>query len=87
MSQLYYGLLRVRVESDGRLMPISYGVGDDADFNQATVVGHEYTIAICALPTRSLEEARRQLKENLRWFEPLLVGAEPNAWFASEDPA
>jgi hypothetical protein len=83
---LFYALLRVRIEADGRLLPLQYTVGSLLDFDQATVVNHEYTIAICTLQSRSLEEARKELKANLRWIAPLLKLAEPTAWFTSEDP-
>lgn len=82
---LYYGLLRVRAEKDGRLVPLWYGVGEESDWDQMTVVGGEYTIAFCGLPhARSLEDARDQLKRDLSWFKPLLCGASPEPWFASE---
>jgi hypothetical protein len=86
-NQIYYGLLRVRTDKDGRLTPLWYTVGSAADFDHATVVDHEYTIAICTLPARSLEDARKALKEDLRWFEPLIGKAVPEPWFESEDPA
>lgn len=85
-SNVYYGLVRVRVQR-GRLVPLWYTVGDAASFDQMTVVDGEHTIAICTLPARSKEEARRHLKEELRWFAPLLGDAVPEPWFASEDPA
>jgi hypothetical protein len=81
----YYGFLRVKVEPDGRLRPLWYSV--TADFESITTVGYEYTVALCVLPARSLEEARTEFKTMLKWFEPLLKGAEPDGWFASEDPA
>ena len=83
----YYALLRVRAEKDGRLTPLSYTVGDTSDLDDTTVVGHVYTIAICTVPARTLEEARIWLKDNLSWFQPLLRGAVPDAWFQSEEPA
>jgi len=82
---VYYGLLRVRVER-GRLVPLWYTIGDAASFDQMTVVDGEHTIAICTLPARSKEEARKCLKEELRWFAPLIGDAVPEPWFASEDP-
>lgn len=81
----YYALVRVRAEKDGRLVPLQYTVGDQASFDQATVVDGEYTIALCTLLGKSHEEAREHLKKELSWFAPLLKCAEPDAWFASED--
>jgi hypothetical protein len=85
MKPTYYGLVRVRAEKDGRLTPLYYTVGDEQDFNHATVVNHEYTIAIGSLPTtvRSHEEARAAMKEDLGWFKPLLKLAQPEPWFAA----
>lgn len=84
---VYYGLLRVHADGDGRLTPLWYTVGDAARFEQMTVVDGEYTIAICTLSARTMEEARAHLKEELHWFKPLLGSATPEPWFASEDPA
>lgn len=81
----FYGILRVRTESDGRLVPLSYGVGTAQDFDQARVVPGEYTFAFCVLEhARTVELACYQLAKGLRWFEPLLRGAVPDARFAEE---
>ncbi|HSX22843.1 MAG TPA: hypothetical protein VLE97_08740 [Gaiellaceae bacterium] len=82
---MYYGLLRVRAERDGRLVPLWYGVGTDSDFDQMTVVGGEYTVAFCRLPhAATYELACRQLHEERKWFEPLLKSAVPEGRFAEE---
>lgn len=77
----------MRADRDGRLTPLWYTVGSGADFDQATLVNHEHTIAFCTLPAKSLEEARTQLKAELRTYARLLGEAVPEAWFSSEDPA
>ena len=81
----YYGLLRVRADRDGRLTPLWYGVGTEADFDQATVVGGEYTISFCRLPhAPTYELACRQLQDALKWFEPMLKTAAADGRFAEE---
>lgn len=83
----FYGLVRVRAERGGVLVPLWYGVGDAPAFEQATTVagGTEYTIAFCSLPSAATYEfACRQLQRDLTWFEPLLRGATPEARFAKE---
>lgn len=72
----YYGLVRVRVEPGGRLVPLWYGVGSEHDFFSATVVDGEYTIAFCGLPSaRTRDEAHDQLEQKLPWWRPLLGDA------------
>lgn len=80
----YYAVLRVRVESDGRLQPLWYSVSDEASWMQQTVVNHEYTIAICALLAATIEAACVEFKVQLPWFAPLLKDAEPEAWFTEQ---
>ena len=84
-TQTYYGLVRVRVDPDGLLVPLSYTVGGAADLDHATLVNHEYTVAFCTLAARSPEDARALLKEELRAFDPLLRQATPDAWFSDVD--
>jgi hypothetical protein len=84
--KIFYGLLRMHVEQDGRLLPLSYSVGDSATFDQATVVNGEYTIAVCRILASSIEEARESFRADLHWLQPLIGSATPDAWFTPGNP-
>ena len=86
MNKTYYAILRVRIEPDGRLQPLWYTVADGGDWMSQTVVNHEYAIALCTLFAKTVEDARKEFKENLSWFALLLNNAAPEAWFAEEEP-